>query len=232
MLVILQSMPCLLVQMVNEQIGTENMKRRVDLEARRQRKMAKVQKAMWADHAECLRMGYDWTARRAKWESELKELQSMREDHSGHQQAPTQTSRPLSRGKLGSPPTRAMLRNDEMYQQGLSKLDALEEDALPDVDLKPGEEAPAAVMDWFKVGPTVLSGLMHICSSVLTAAHSWPVLQQLLMQFVREFAVTDNHPVATNLPCRCRVQANECNLRVLLSVLIQPQCLQKLLATW
>ena len=161
-----------LVQMVNEQIGTENMKRRVDLEARRQRKMAKVQKAMWADHAECLRMGYDWTARRAKWESELKELQSMREDHSAPQLAPIQTSRPLARGKIGSPPTKAMLRNDEMYQQGLSKLDALEEDALPDVAMEPGEEAPPAVMDWFKVGPSLLSGLMHICSSALTAAHT------------------------------------------------------------
>lgn len=140
-------------KLVNEQIGTENMKRRVDLEARRQRKMAQVQKAMWADHAECLRMGYDWTARRAKWESELKELQSLREDHSRPQLPPIQTSRPLARGKIGSPPTRAMLRNDEMYEQGLSKLDALEEDALPDVDLEPGEEAPAAVIDWFKVDP-------------------------------------------------------------------------------
>ncbi|DBB17271.1 TPA: hypothetical protein ACH3X3_014319 [Trebouxia sp. C0006] len=146
-------------KMVNEQIGTENMKRRVDLEARRQRKMAKVQQAMWADHAECLRMGYDWTARRAKWESELKELQSMREDHSGPELAPTQTSRPLARGKIGSPPTRAMLRNDEMYQQGLSKLDALEEDALPEVVMEPGDEAPPAVMDWFKVDPRYESRL-------------------------------------------------------------------------
>jgi len=161
-----------LVQMVNEQIGTENMKRRVDLEARRQRKMAKVQKAMWADHAECLRMGYDWTARRAKWESELKELQSMREDHSAPQLAPIQTPRPRGRS---SPNSRAMLCNDEVYQQALSKLDALEEDALPDVDLESDEEAPAAVVDWFKVGPSLLSGLTHTCSSILTAAHSWPV---------------------------------------------------------
>ncbi len=160
--------------MVNEQIGTENMKRRVDLEARRQRKMAKVQKAMWADHAECLRMGYDWTARRAKWESELKELQSMREDHSGPQLAPIQTSRPLARGKIGSPPTRAMLRNDEMYQQGLSKLDALEEDALPEVVMEPGEEAPPAVMDWFKVGPSslfVTNESFLKCSAYLPLRH-------------------------------------------------------------
>ena len=175
MLEVLQNMPCLLVQLVNEQIGTENMKRRVDLEARRQRKMAQVQKAMWADHAECLRMGYDWTARRAKWESELKELQSLREDHSRPQLPPIQTSRPLARGKIGSPPTRAMLRNDEMYEQGLSKLDALEEDALPDVDLEPGEEAPAAVLDWFKVASSLLPPLMPPCSSLLVAAHDKPV---------------------------------------------------------
>lgn len=51
--------------MVNEQIGIENMKRRVDLESKRQRMMSRVTRGMWDDYAECQRMGYDWTSRRA-----------------------------------------------------------------------------------------------------------------------------------------------------------------------
>ena len=130
--------------MVNQQIVTENIKRRVDLEARRQRKLAKVQKAMWADHAECIRMGYDWAARRAIWESELTELQAMRPFRSEPRLAPIRTPTPragsgLAKGKLG---------NNDIYAQALSKLDMLEDGDLPATDLDSDEEAAT---NWYKV---------------------------------------------------------------------------------
>lgn len=130
--------------MVNQQIVTENIKRRVDLEARRQRKLAKMQKAMWADHAECIRMGYDWAARRAIWESELTELQAMRPTRFEPKLAPIRTPTPKAGSGLG----KGKLGNDDIYAQALSKLDVLEDGDLPATDLESDDEAAT---NWYKV---------------------------------------------------------------------------------
>ncbi len=141
--------------MVNEQIGTENLKRRVDLENRRQRMLSKIKTAMWADHAECQRMGYDWMARRAKWEAQLKELQALRGDHSAPRVPPTQTPKPLVWSDQGwrGHTTDKKLRNDDLYAQAMSRLDQLEEEQVPAGDSESGEDQEA-VFDWFKVRHT------------------------------------------------------------------------------
>lgn len=143
------------LQMVNEQIGTENMKRRVDLEHRRQRVMSKLTRAMWDDYAECQRMGYDWTPRRAKWESDLKELASLREDQSAPRLEPSETPKPLGWGShhwKGSV-TNQRLPNDELYIQALTRLGELEDGAGPSSDphAPPEINDRPALTDWFKV---------------------------------------------------------------------------------
>ena len=151
------------LQMVNEQIGTENMKRRVDLEQKRQRKMSKLKTKMWADYEECERMGYDWTARRAKWESELKELQALRDEHRGPGLDPIQTPKPHIYSTTGR--TRD-LNNDDLYAQAVSGLDELEEDAVPIAQGEDDADAEAAVLEWFKVhNQCYAAALLLIASS-------------------------------------------------------------------
>ncbi|KAL3133849.1 hypothetical protein ABBQ32_008318 [Trebouxia sp. C0010 RCD-2024] len=140
-------------KMVNEQIGTENMKRRVDLEHRRQRVMSKLTRAMWDDYAECQRMGYDWTPRRAKWESDLKELAALRGDQSAPRLEPTETPKPLGWGThhwKGSV-TNTRLPNDDLYIQALARLGELEDAAGP-IDPHAPLESDSNP-DWFKVDP-------------------------------------------------------------------------------
>lgn len=66
------------VQLVNEQVGAENMKRRIENEHKRQRRLVQTQKKMWDSFAECQRNGYDWEARRATFESQLNEIQAQK----------------------------------------------------------------------------------------------------------------------------------------------------------
>lgn len=144
--------------MVNEQIGTENMKRRVDLEHRRQRVMSKLTRAMWDDYAECQRMGYDWTPRRAKWESDLKELAALRGDQSAPRLEPTETPKPLGWGThhwKGSV-TNTRLPNDDLYIQALARLGELEDAAGP-IDPHAPLESDSNP-DWFKVLLPITSG--------------------------------------------------------------------------
>ena len=143
--------------MVNEQIGIENMKRRVDLEHRRQRVYSKLTRAMWAEHEECTQMGYDWAPRRAKWEARLKELHSLRGDKSVPRLDPSETPKPLGWGThhwKGSV-TDQKLPNDELYSQACAHLAALEATAGPpsssSAEASEAEGEVSAQPDWFKV---------------------------------------------------------------------------------
>ena len=142
------------MQMVNEQIGTESMKRRVDLENQRQRQMMKMTEAMWADYRNCQKMGYDWTPRRAKWESHLKELQALRNLYTGPRalMRPTQTPKPIGMSEASTRSQRKsrQLRNDDLYSQAMAKLKKLEKSGgLPAVT--PGEPQDTANPNWSKV---------------------------------------------------------------------------------
>ena len=148
----------LVLQMVNEQIGTENMKRRVDIEHRRQRKLAKVQEKMWNDFADCQANGYDWAPRRAQYESQLNDIQAQKSifvpdevdaaepDHlSGiNRQFPAERLRSRAHGKAAELGKNSLL-TDAAGQPSDWKQ---EQRQLP-----PGESDPAyaAMLDWFKV---------------------------------------------------------------------------------
>ena len=148
------------LQMVNEQIGIENMKRRVDLEHRRQRAYSKLTRAMWAEHDECIRMEHDWTPRRAKWEALLKELHSLRGDKNVPRLDPNETPKPLGWGPHHWKGTviDQKLPNDELYSLACARLATLEAAAGPpssasSSSFEPGQ-AQAEVSeqpDWFKV---------------------------------------------------------------------------------
>lgn len=146
------------LQMVNEQIGIENMKRRVDLEHRRQRVYSKLTRAMWAEHDECVRMGNDWAPRRAKWEAHLKDLHSLRGDKNVPRLNPNETPKPLGWGPhhWKGTVTDQKLPNDELYSQACARLDSLEEAAgssSPSSSSEPGK-ADIEVNDqpnWSKV---------------------------------------------------------------------------------
>ena len=135
------------MQLVNEQIGTENMKRRVELESRRKRMLAKMKRAMWKDYAEAQRMGYDWTARRAKWEAQLKELQSLTDDRSVPAE-PSHASLPNNQ-RFQNSHADQKLQNDELYAEAMKGLSQ-----LADVDVTSStddESDPDADLDWFQV---------------------------------------------------------------------------------
>lgn len=67
--------------MVNEQIGAENMKRRVEVEHKRQRRLGTLQQKMWKDFTYCQKNGYDWEPRRAQFESQLNDIQAQEHIH-------------------------------------------------------------------------------------------------------------------------------------------------------
>ena len=136
------------------------MKRRVELESKRQRMLSKMTRAMWADYAECERLGYDWTARRAKWESQLKELQSLRENIRVPRidtQMPMGSGRNHRRLLSGSD----KLPNDELYSQALDRLEKLQGQAeassqavnndTGDVIEGEAKDKSESVLEWFKV---------------------------------------------------------------------------------
>ena len=161
--------------MVNEQIGTENMKRRVDLEHKRQRVMSKITRAMWDDYSECQRMGYDWTSRRAKWEARLTELQSLRGAKNVPRLDPNETPKALGWGPhhWKGTVTDEKLPNDELYAQALARLNNLEEAALPsssEGQAQPEISDKPAMMDWFKVLQPGL--LCTVCVTILSSLDS------------------------------------------------------------
>ena len=143
------------LQLVNEQIGTENMKRRVELESKRQRMLSRMTRAMWADHTECQRLGYDWTARRAKWESQLKELQTLRDIV----RVPRlDTQMPMGSGRQYRRLIAAddKLPNDELYVQALDRLEQLQNKAEASGQALVQDEEKdrsESVLEWFKVSP-------------------------------------------------------------------------------
>ena len=141
--------------MINEQIGVENMKRRVDLEHRRQRKLGKVQQKMWEDFAECQRMGYEWEPRRAQYESRLNDLQALKhiwvpeaDDEEGLFDEDAVADEP-SGVNLQFPAEK--LRDTVFAKAAELASNSLLTDASQQQHRDPNEPAYMAMLDWFKV---------------------------------------------------------------------------------
>ena len=141
--------------MINEQIAVENMKRRVDLEHRRQRKLGKVQKQMWEDFAECQRMGYPWEPRRAQYESRLSDLQALK-----HVWVPGEDDDDdvFNDDAIADEPTGVNLQFpvEKLQDTVFAKAEELASnplliDASQQQHQDPNSPAHVAMLDWFKV---------------------------------------------------------------------------------